>query len=120
MNRSGCARSRSRSTRISPRGNKEGHGVGQGDRQRREEGGRDHRDKCRMSASDPAVTRDHRWDPCLPRALAKQVARLVRVRFPPPPPSHGIGRDVIKGEVAPRPTCCEASGGVINLLEVLR
>src|SRR5437588_13092056 len=86
MNRSGCARSRSRSTRISPRGNKEGNGVGQGDRQRREEGGRDHRDKCRMSASDPAVTRDHRWDPCLPRALAKQVARLVRVRFPPPPP----------------------------------
>src|SRR5437016_14125120 len=73
-----------------------------------------------MSASDPAVTRDHRWDPCLPRALAKQVARLVRVRFPPPPPSHGIGRDVIKGEVAPRPTCCEASGGVIKLLEVHR
>ncbi len=31
--------------------------------------GPDHRDKCRMSASDPAVTRNHRWDPCLPRAL---------------------------------------------------
>jgi len=69
---------------------KEGHGVGQGDRQRREEEGRDHRDKCRMSASDPAVTSDHRWDPCFPRALAKRVARLARVRFPPPPPSQRI------------------------------
>jgi len=28
--------------------------------------------ECKMSASDPAVTRDHCWDPCLPRALAKQ------------------------------------------------
>jgi len=46
-----------------------------------------HRDKCRTNASDLAVTRAHRPDPCFPRALAKRVVRLMRVRFPPPPPS---------------------------------
>src|SRR5262249_30524360 len=44
----------------------------------------------RISAKQVQAARpsegDHRWDPCLPRVLAKRLDQVTRVRFPPPPP----------------------------------